>query len=304
MFTIRLWCLALCAAFCRSSCLSLSVSSGQLRAVASLDPAQCTTFQESMLIKPPPSCEVVGFSTGDKACLCRMTLPANMKPMPDMMLVTPADPESQEGPVEDGVGLIPPFHPPTWGSPEVRHEGSQEGSVQSSSVPQGTSQAAAVALPNTAPSCPFETKCPASGTFSCVDFAKWGFAEVAQTDYTPASGYLNIIECSYTMRRGGTFKVPEKVVAFKAMQSRHQDVLAWYQRGIIFNCHEQIETTWGKMCEDKAHKEHFSCDMPWRWLFEDCGTLAAPPGFSVNSTLQELCPLECGFVPGTVSWPR
>ena len=52
------------------------------------------------------------------------------------------------------------------------------------------------------------------------------------------------------MRRGGTFKVPEKVVAFKAMQSRHQDVLAWYQRGIIFNCHEQIETTWGKMCED------------------------------------------------------
>lgn len=244
-----------------------------LPASSGLSQQACDALREGIVFGPA-ACEYRHFRVGEELCSCTIQFPASVKPVPTSI----ADSE--------GDGSVPPFPAlPVLERPSLGDE--------------------AYEAPTTVPQCPYHAECGAAGDL-CLDFRSWGFREVRPTQYTPASAHANTVTCNYFAEPGRPFSIPEKVQALQHMRARMRAVREHYSEvPLRVACGAAGNGTWADFCTQKLERERFACDMPWRWLWTaTCATSPLPPPkFKEESTLQQLCPLDCGFEPGAVRWP-
>eukprot|EP00929_Paragymnodinium_shiwhaense_P016198 TRINITY_DN124402_c0_g1_i1.p1 TRINITY_DN124402_c0_g1~~TRINITY_DN124402_c0_g1_i1.p1 ORF type:complete len:341 (+),score=56.81 TRINITY_DN124402_c0_g1_i1:53-1075(+) len=235
--------------------------------------AQCKQLEEAMLLKPSPKCKDSTFATDYDGCVCTFALPHNINPSPDIKFdMFPEEIEPDPNiPTEPPLELIPP--PTNPAQPYV-----------------------APAMPA---KCPYGTACQnATDPAHCVGYDSWGFAEVHLGSYSPASGYLNTITCSYIMKADGVFTVPVGPVAAAqsvglAAMRQDQDALR-----VQLQCSgRHISGTLSQFCTSALRKHHARCDETWAaFLSGRCEVADAPAGFAANSSLEELCPGDCQAV--------
>jgi hypothetical protein len=146
-------------------------------------------------------------------------------------------------------------------------------------------------------------------SFECIGYNSWGFAEAAMAGYTPAAASLNMVSCTYVMHPYGEFKVPRRMKALWRLNAKQIKVLKRLNQPFMMECTGQNVTSPSQddFCTDKVQRMKFSCDTTWMKLAKatakSCTEAPAPDGFRRESTLQELCPKQCGWEKNTVRWP-
>eukprot|EP00927_Polykrikos_kofoidii_P070857 TRINITY_DN67235_c0_g1_i1.p1 TRINITY_DN67235_c0_g1~~TRINITY_DN67235_c0_g1_i1.p1 ORF type:complete len:328 (-),score=37.76 TRINITY_DN67235_c0_g1_i1:57-1040(-) len=159
----------------------------------------CEVLQRSLVLDPTARCRYTTFAVDFDGCVCTVKLPRNVQPAPDLLF----DPFPEDMPDSD-VPTAPPMK----------------------QVPPPLNPVRPYVAPVMLPTCPFATNCsalPIGGPVSaasCVGYDTWGFGEVRTGGFSPASGYLNQLTCSYIMKPGGRFIVPYKVATMMAQHPR------------------------------------------------------------------------------------
>merc|ERR1712139_552567 len=152
--------------------------------------------------------------------------------------------------------------------------------------------------------------CANADDFECVGHNSWGFATAHIADYSPAAAALNSASCSFTMKPYGRFKVPEKVAALWDLNARLKKVFARMSDPMTLQCKDQNVTsaTMQLWCRDQVGRLAVPCDAIWEKLTKrhadkKCWNAPPPDGFQIDSSLAEVCPLECGWKKGVTGWP-
>jgi len=245
---------------------------------------ECSLLQEGFLVSPGASCSHVIFAGNIDGCTCTMTLPANVNPQPNSFqnpwLVSIAPDPSV--PVPAAMPTVPPPSNP----------------MQPFIPP---------AMP---PVCPFSAPCPDPNSFDCLGFNSWGFSEHHIADYSPAAAALNSASCTYMMKPYARFKVPERVISLWHLNAKLVKVFDSMSEPFTMFCHGENVTapTLEFFCKDQLKRLGLPCSTQWTDLTKKhqavkCRDAPAPDGFEFDSTLAELCPLECGWKKGVTRWP-
>lgn len=187
---LRLWTfVGACCFGCVDSALALRAAQALARDSGSAAAEQrqsgtgaCQLLEDGMLLEPKASCEYINISLSETGCSCRVHLPRNVVPLPN--LLNPAREQVT------GFTTFPPV-PTVSVGPDTLYQ-----------------------PPVTVPQCPFGSSCKVSNNPSCVGFDSWGFEKVTMSSFTPASVHLQTITCTYTMPVGGQVVVPSRVQAF------------------------------------------------------------------------------------------
>eukprot|EP00929_Paragymnodinium_shiwhaense_P104372 TRINITY_DN6872_c0_g1_i2.p1 TRINITY_DN6872_c0_g1~~TRINITY_DN6872_c0_g1_i2.p1 ORF type:complete len:378 (-),score=78.45 TRINITY_DN6872_c0_g1_i2:86-1219(-) len=198
-------------------------------------PLQCGQLEAAILLKPSALCRIGEFPSGYDGCVCTIQLPANVNPAPDVMFDPFPEGLELEEPVPAGFPKLKPLDPPT--NPLIPY------------IP-----------PPMAPSCPFSRSCaevrkmlPADGggpDAQCVGFDSWGFDEVHQASYAPASGYLNTITCSYMRHPNVNFVLPPAVGMVEANRLHREVALSRYNMTLKLVCQGMaFSGTWSGLCK-------------------------------------------------------
>lgn len=160
------------------------------------------------------------------------------------------------------------------------------------------------------PECPFISGCADPDSFDCVGHNSWGFAEAHMADYSPAAGALNAASCTYVMKPYALFKVPERVAALWHLNAKLIAVFDRTSQPLTLYCKGRNVTSPSLeyFCQDQLGRLGLPCDMVWanvtkKHQAQECADAPAPDGFEVDSSLAELCPLECGWKKGVTRWP-
>jgi len=162
----------------------------------------CSQLQQAILVQPQAACRSSSYPDSSTGCTCTMHLPKSIRQKPDTLY----NPYYTKIPYREHMPTFPPLK-----LPEL---------AQSPFQPYSP--------PETAPECPFSSRCKADegaqgGIEECVGFNSWGFQEVSMSEYTPAAAYLNEVVCDYVLAPNGTFRIPRKVQAFWDAQHRASD---------------------------------------------------------------------------------
>jgi hypothetical protein len=245
---------------------------------------ECALLQEGFLVSPPAKCQHVVFGENLDGCTCTMVLPASINPQPanfyNPILVDVApDPNI---PVPQSMPTVPPPSNPAM--PFV--------------------------APMMPPECPFMSPCADPDSFDCVGFNSWGFAEAHLADYSPAAAALNTASCTYMMKPYARFKVPNRVASLWHLNSKLVKVFDRMSDPVTFHCMGRKVTapSLQYLCKDQLQRLGLPCDTAWsdavkKHQVKECHDAPAPDGFKRDSTLAELCPLECGWKKGVTRWP-
>jgi len=244
---------------------------------------ECDLFQEAFLVSPGASCSHVVFAGNMDGCTCSLVLPANINPQPasfynPWLVDIPPDPNV---PVPEAMPTVPPPSNP----------------MQPFIPP---------AMP---PVCPFMDACPDPNSFDCTGFNSWGFADAKIADYSPAAAALNSASCTYMMKPYAKFKVPERVVSMWKLNAKLVKVMDSMQEPFTMHCDgENVTTpTLEEFCKDQLGRLGTPCKTNWGGVAKTggrkCREALAPDGFEFDSTLAELCPLQCGWKKGVTRWP-
>mmetsp|Transcript_84197 Transcript_84197/g.146208 ORF Transcript_84197/g.146208 Transcript_84197/m.146208 type:complete len:408 (+) Transcript_84197:113-1336(+) len=255
---------------------------------------ECQVLQEAIVVEPRATCRHVIFQEGLDGCTCSMVLPASINPMPNNLY----DPFAMDVPPDPDLP-VPPM-PPT--------------------VPPPGNPMQPYIAPMMAPECPFAKACAKANDFDCVGYNSFGFSEAHMAPYSPAASHLNQISCSYFMALRSEFRIPSKVESLGKILEKRKKVELSYQRSFVVPevlddygdaiggipcAGRKIESTWKLFCEKRVSKKNWPCSTKYKSIMEreKCVGAPAPTGFLVNSTLGEMCPLECGFTKGHTMWP-
>jgi len=245
---------------------------------------ECELMQEGFLVSPPAVCTHVVFAKNVDGCSCTMVLPANINPQPanfynPWLIDIAPDPNV---PVPRSMPTVPPpsnplqpFIPPMM--PVV---------------------------------CPFSAACADPNAFECVGHNSWGFSSAHVADYSPAAAALNTASCTYMMKPYDRFKVPEKVISLWHLNAKLVKVFDSMSDPFTMFCSGENVTAPSLQffCKDQLKRLGLPCDMPWNEVTkkhqaQKCAHAPAPDGFEIDSTLADLCPLECGWKKGVYKWP-
>lgn len=245
---------------------------------------ECTLFAEGFLVDPPASCTHVEFAKNIDGCTCTMVLPGSINPQPanfynPYLVEVPPDPSV---PVPKSMPTVPPPSNP-----------------MQPFVP-----------PMMPPECPFISACADPDSFDCVGHNSWGFAEAHMADYSPAAAALNSASCTYMMHPYGRFKVPERVASLWHLNVKLIKVFDTMSDPFTMFCTNENVTSPSLQffCKDMLNRLGLPCSTAWADVTKKhqavkCQEAPAPDGFKIDSTLAELCPLECGWKKGTAKWP-
>jgi len=245
---------------------------------------ECKLFQEAFLVSPGASCNHVIFAGNMDGCTCTTVLPASINPQPAafynpwLVEITP-DPSI---PLPEPMATVPPPSNPMM--PFI-----------------------APAMP---PVCPFLASCPDPNSFDCVGFNSWGFADAKIADYSPAAAALNSVSCTYMMKPYMKFKVPERVVSLWKLNAKLVKVMDSMQEPFTMVCDGEDSVkkpSLEEFCKDQLGRLGSSCTTDWAGAAKTrgrkCRSSPAPDGFEFDSTLAELCPMQCGWKKGVTRWP-
>jgi hypothetical protein len=244
---------------------------------------ECELFQEGFLVSPRAKCQHVIYAENIDGCTCTINLPGNINPQP-ANLYNPYLPEIPPDP------LIPLPEP-------------------MATVPPPSNPLQPYVPPMMPPECPFVTACSDPDSFECIGYNSWGFAEAAMAGYTPAAASLNMVSCTYVMHPYGEFKVPRRMKALWRLNAKQIKVLKRLDKPFTMECKHQNVTsaTQQDFCNDKVQRLKFACATKWvdvaKATARSCAEAPAPDGFRRDSTLQELCPRQCGWEKNTIRWP-
>jgi hypothetical protein len=108
----------------------------------------------------------------------------------------------------------------------------------------------------------------------------------------------------------GEFKVPEKVISLWHLNEKLIKVFKKLSKPFVMVCSDKEVTTKSHQlwCKQMVKKWKMPCETTWEKLAEEnpdhkCRNAPAPDGFDADSTLDDLCPLECGWKKGVARWP-
>lgn len=245
---------------------------------------ECALLQEGFLVDPPASCKHVIFAENIDGCTCSMFLPASINPQPanffnPFLVDVPPNPDI---PIPAAMPTVPPPSNPL--QPFI--------------------------APMMPPTCPFLSACADPEDFQCVGHNSWGFAEAHIADYSPAAAALNSASCTYTMKPYARFKVPNKVASLWHLNAKLIKVFDTMSDPFTIFCtgNNVTSPTLQYFCKDQLKRLGLPCETAWANMTkesqaQECYDAPAPDGFRPESTLAELCPLECGWKKGTVRWP-
>jgi hypothetical protein len=244
---------------------------------------ECELFQDAFLVSPGAKCTHAIFAENVDGCTCQIVLPPSIQPQPanfnnPFLVDIPPDPSLPT------VGAMPTVPPPS-------------NPMQPFIAPM---------MP---PECPFVAACADPDSFDCVGYNSWGFGEAAMAGYTPAAAALNSVSCSYWMKPYANFKVPHRVAALWHLNAKTVKVFDRMSDSITMYCTGRNITTASmqEFCKTMINKRKFPCDTEWKDLSKAtaqiCEKALPPEGFDFDSTIAELCPLECGWKPGVTKWP-
>lgn len=160
------------------------------------------------------------------------------------------------------------------------------------------------------PECPFMAACADPDGFDCVGHNSWGFAEAHIADYSPAAAALNSASCTYMMKPYARFKVPNRVAALWHLNAKLIKVFDTMSAPFTIFCSTENVTSPSLeyFCKDQLKRLGMPCDTAWANVTkmsqaQHCWDAPAPDGFEIDSSLAELCPLECGWKKGATRWP-
>jgi len=236
------------------------------------------------LVDPPATCKHVIFAANVDGCTCTSVLPASINPLPanfynPYLIDIPPDPNV---PVPKSMPTVPPPSNPMM--PFV--------------------------APMMPPTCPFLSACADPDSFDCVGHNSWGFSEAHIAEYSPAAAALNTVSCTYMMKPYARFKVPNRVVSLWHLNAKLVKVFDRMSDPFTMFCAGENVTAPSLefFCKDQLQRLGLPCTMAWANVTknhqaEKCKYAPAPDGFEIDSTLAELCPLECGWKKGAVKWP-
>jgi len=230
---------------------------------------QCKELEQAILVKPAAECKASTFAFKWDGCVCTMALPNNINPVPDITF----NPFPEAVEPDSAVPTLPPLQ----------------------MIPPPTNPAQAYVPPPMKPQCPFSKSCvaPSEDATACVGMESWGFAEVHMGRYSPASGYLNTITCSYMMKPKGNFSVPIAVTPEPAASVEFAAVQ--HERLELQCASKPINGTLGQLCSSALGKKlGASCETTWADFFGGrCEEAPPPRGFALHSKFKDLCPGEC-----------
>jgi len=253
-------------------------------------PTDCLLLQEGMVVEPKASCAYVNFADNWDGCTCSINLPATINPQPDMYY----DPYAPDSPPGDGVTAAPPFPSAIMMQPP-------------------TNPLQPYVPPAMKPECPYTAKCGGSGGGSaaetagegCIGYDSWGFDDARMAGYSPAAAHINVMSCSYIMKTFGQFRVPDKVQAYLDQQKQLAPIIERYKSSFDVECVFGSKTyVWATFCKNLVEKVYNTpCSKQW-WQavkLDDCVDAHPPLGRTKNSTVAEMCPLDCGSGLGAVN---
>lgn len=234
--------------------------------------SDCKIFEEAIILQPNASCELLNF-TNSSGCTCRIVLPRNIVPMPDLLLDSGDDGNQTTNASVPTLEPIPPEAPPP------------SNPLQPYSPP---------VMP---PECPFDVSCSAAKLSSCVGFDSWGFSKVQMSPYSAASAYLNEISCSYLMMPDSRFKVPERVKSFWEWEkSKDAPASPKNLEKVLCGCISTAVVS-VDFCRAAVYHSKIPCIQTWKEATDGrCSVTVSPPlGFLSTSLLSEMCYSECEF---------
>jgi len=245
---------------------------------------ECSLLQEGFLVDPPAKCVHVILAENVDGCTCSTFLPGSINPQPanfynPFLVDIPPNPDL---PVPASMPTVPPPSNP-----------------MQPFIP-----------PMMPPECPFMKKCGNPGAFECVGHDSWGFSEAHIADYSPAAAALNSMSCTYVMKPYARFKVPDKVSALWHLNAKLVKVFDRMSDPFNLFC-TSTNVSYPSLqffCKDQLQRMGLPCDAEWykvtkQHMDKRCWDAPAPDGFVTDSTLAELCPLECGWKKGVARWP-
>jgi hypothetical protein len=245
---------------------------------------ECSLLQEGFVVDPPAKCLHVIFADNVDGCTCTMVLPASINPQPanfynPFLIDVPPDPSI---PVPQAMPTVPPPSNPM--QPFV--------------------------APMMPPECPFLSACADPESFDCSGYNSWGFAEAHQADYSPAAAALNTVSCTFMMKPYARFKVPDRIAALWHLNAKLIKVFDRMAEPFVLYCKGENVTSPSMefFCKDQTGRLGLPCDTAWGNVTKNsqaqhCHQAPPPDGFQSDSTLAELCPLECGWKKGVTRWP-
>lgn len=244
---------------------------------------ECALLQEGFLVDPPATCKHVIFADNVDGCTCTTVLPGSINPQPanfynPFLVDVPPNPDI---PVPQAMPTVPPPSNP-----------------MQPFIP-----------PMMPPECPYISACGSAG-FDCVGHDSWGFGEAHIADYSPAAAALNSMSCTYMMKPYAKFKVPPKIAALWHLNAKLVKVFDRMSDDFMLECTKRNQTypSLEFFCKDQLKRVGLPCDTAWVNVTKAhadhaCRQAPAPDGFDGDSSLAELCPLECGWKKGVTRWP-
>lgn len=236
------------------------------------------------MVDPPATCNHVIIADNVDGCTCTAVLPGSINPQP--------------------ANFYNPFLVPIPPNPDIPMP------APMATVPPPSNPMQPFVPPMMPPECPFIGACADPNDFECVGHNSWGFSEAHIADYSPAAAALNSMSCTYLMKPYGLFKVPEKVASLWHLNAKLVKVFDRMSAPFTMFCLKKNVTSQSLefFCKDQLKRMMLPCDTSWKKLTnslpdKDCKDALAPDGFEHDSTLAELCPLECGWKKDVTRWP-
>mmetsp|Transcript_72555 Transcript_72555/g.128187 ORF Transcript_72555/g.128187 Transcript_72555/m.128187 type:complete len:665 (+) Transcript_72555:81-2075(+) len=150
------------------------------------------------------------------------------------------------------------------------------------------------AVPTTL-TCPFANCASTDGTSaeadSCISLKKFGFSEVRESSFSAEDTYRGTHTCSYIMEPGHTFAMPEEVQHYRYIVDSQNQAF-----GVACGGTDGLKksTTMSDVCRRAIYRFKVSCDETWASMLPGgCENVPAPFGYTSESTVAELCALEC-----------
>eukprot|EP00913_Durusdinium_trenchii_P004495 g4174.t1 len=126
---------------------------------------------------------------------------------------------------------------------------------------------------------------------ACLQLSNFGFSKVDMLDLGAESTFRETLVCSYLMAPGGSFSMPQKVESFRS-------VLNFQKKALGYECGGsdglQPSQTMSDFCRRALYRLEAHCSDQWSGVLPTgCEHISPPFGFTDESTLKELCPVEC-----------
>lgn len=126
---------------------------------------------------------------------------------------------------------------------------------------------------------------------SCLALKSFGFSKVEESSLSAEDTYRGTHSCSYLMEPGHVFAMPAEVESFRYITESQNQALN-------INCGGtdglKTSTTMKDVCRRAIYRYKVTCDETWASMLPvGCGNATAPFGFTSESTVAELCAMEC-----------